>query len=88
MAGDVFVAHRSTVNAAEADATFSSFWQSVETATPGFTFPPDNGIPLLTTTSVANPIVSAYLPASIKGNQLNGLLTVSELKYCSGCCYF
>jgi len=61
MAGDVFVAHRSTVNAAEADATFSSFWQSVETATPGFTFPPDNGIPLLTTTSVANPIVSAYL---------------------------
>lgn len=77
------VARRSTTNITRAESTFSSFWQSAETATPSFTFSTTDGIPILTTTSVANPIVSTQLYlTSITGGQLNGLWFRTQMPEC------
>ena len=72
------VARRSTTNITRAESTFSSFWQSAETATPPFTFSTNAGIPILTTTKVANPIVSTHLCASINNGQLNEPLVLPQ----------
>ena len=49
------------MNDTEAESDFSSFWQSAKTASPSFTFSTEDGTPEMTTTSVANPIVSAHI---------------------------